>query len=123
MASVRFEIKLDESFIKGIENIQSILTDDSTMLEIHECLAKWCDPYVPYRTGALSKNIEISSEGITYNQPYAEKNYFGVDIPHNLTIHPLATAMWDKVMMQDHEEEFMAEVEEIKNRKLGELNG
>ena len=120
MATVRFEIQLDDSFAQDIEKV---LDDDATRLEINKALAKWCDPYVPYRTGALSKNIVISADGITYNQPYAEKNYFGVDIPHNLTIHPLATALWDEVMMQDHEEEFMTEVQEIINRRLQELNG
>ena len=120
MASVRFEIELDNSLANDIENI---INDEATMVEINECVAKWCDPYVPFRTGALSKDIVISSDGITYNQPYAEKNYFGVDIPHNLTIHPLATALWDEAMMRDHEEEFLLEVSDIINRRLQELNG
>ena len=120
MATVRFEIQLDDSLAQDIEKV---LDDDATRIEINEAVAKWCDPYVPFRTGALATDIVISPDGITYNQPYAEKNYFGVDIPHNLTIHPLATALWDEAMMRDHEDEFMTEVQEIINRRLQELNG
>lgn len=119
MADVTFKIEVD---IPIKEMLDEVL-DDATRLEINEALAKWCDPYVPYHTGALSQNIEISVDGVTYNQPYAAKNYYGVGIAHRIDVHPLATAKWDEAMMQDHSEEFLNEVNSIISRRLQELNG
>ena len=121
MATVTVQVKIDlDPMIEGIEKV---LTDNETMLEVNKALAEWCDPYVPYRTGALSKNITIDADGVTYNQPYAYKNYYGVDIPHRKTYHPLATAKWDEAMMADHGDEFNQVVSDIIARRLQELNG
>jgi len=120
MPTITVNLQIDDAFIG---NIEKVLTDEDTLIEVNQALAKWCDPYVPYRTGALSKNLIIDSTGVTYNQPYAEKNYYGVDIPHNLTYHPLATAKWDEAMMRDHGDEFVNEVSDIIARRLRELNG
>ena len=119
MSRVQLKVDIDIPILSSFDSVM----DDATKREICEVIAEMCDPYVPYRTGKLSKNVTISSEGVTYNQPYAEKNYFGVDIPHNLTIHPLATAKWDEAMMADHGEEFMSRVQDIINRRLQELHG
>ena len=39
---------------KSIEDKLDSLVDDRTMLQIHDLLAKMCDPYVPFLEGPLS---------------------------------------------------------------------
>ena len=120
MSLVHFDVKVDIPIADAIERA----LDDDTMLQLHQLLADKCDPYVPYRTGALSQNVEVTPKSVNYTQPYAAKNYFGEDISHNPQYHPLATAKWDEAMMQDHGDEFISEVKDIIVRRLDEeLNG
>ena len=119
MASVDFKITVD---IPLFDHLEEILNDDATKKEVHELLAQMSDPYVPYRTGALASNIDITAQGVTYNQPYAEKNYLGVGIPHNPQYHPLATALWDEAMMRDRGDEFLLKVQDIVLRRLEEID-
>jgi len=111
--------------ISGVEDLINNLFDDTTMYRIHQALAKRCDPYVPYRTGALAQSglDNVSAQGVTYTAPYAEKVYYGVGVSFNPEYHPKATALWDKVMMQEQGEEFCKECQEIVERRARELNG
>lgn len=110
---------------RAIQATLDRLLDSQTMLQLHQYLAEKCDPYVPYKTGALSESglTHVKSDGVYYTMDYAERQYFGVDIRHNLVHHPKATALWDKVMMQEQEEEFTRGVEDILNRRAREING
>lgn len=117
---VTFEVEVDEASIG--HKIEELI-DDTVMLEIHNKFAQYCDPYVPFLEGPLSQTTEISSEGVLYTQPYAHYQYHGVGFNHTLDYHPLATAFWDKVMMQEHGEEFVAEVEKILKDRARQLYG
>ena len=110
---------------RAIQGALDRLLDSQTMLQLHQYLAEKCDPYVPYKTGDLAKSGKehVTSEAVTYTMDYAERQYFGVGIQHNLVHHPKATALWDEVMMQEQEEEFTKGVEDILNRRARELNG
>ena len=99
------------------------LCDDATMLEIHNLLAKMCDPYVPFLEGPLSQTIEVTSEYVRYTQPYAHYQYNGVGFNHTLDYHPLASAKWDEAMLRDKRDEFLAGVKEILVRRARELYG
>lgn len=114
----RIEIKVDISnaLRKSIEG----LNNETTMLAIHNTLAKMCDPYVPYLYGPLSETIEVSASGVTYTQPYARRQYFGDSFNHTLEKHPLASARWDEAMMRDHGAEFVQEVTQILERRVME---
>lgn len=116
MASVTIEVKSKLS--KVLQNRLAEINNPSTMLAIHNTLAKMCDPYVPFLEGPLSQTIEVSSEGVRYTQPYARYQYYGDNFNHTIERHPLASARWDKAMMRDHGEEFIAEVEEILTRRM-----
>lgn len=128
------------------------LTDDDVMLQIHNLLAKMCDPYVPMDEGVLAQTIEIIPRHVRYNVPYAHYMYTGVVYGPNIPItdngmitgwfsppgqkkyntgrpisyspekHPLATKEWDKAMMRDKKDEFIAQVTEILKRKAEKLN-
>lgn len=99
------------------------LIDDKVMLEIHNKFAQYCNDYVPFLEGPLSQTIEVSPEGVRYTQPYAHYQYHGEGFNHTLDVHPLATAFWDKVMMQDRGEEFIKAVEEILKDRARQLYG
>lgn len=119
------------------------LNNATTMLTIHENLAKRCDPYVPMDEGMLAQTVVITPQEVRYVQPYARYQYYGEiygpNIPikengevvgwfsppglpkhptgrqmqHSTEKHPLATSKWDKAMLRDHGEEFYKEVEDI----------
>lgn len=109
-----FRVQVDERIISRV--LQSKIAEvnnSTTMLAIHNTLAKRCDPYVPFLNGPLSQTVVVSSEEVRYIQPYARYQYFGDDFNHTLEYHPLASAHWDKAMLRDHGEEFNEEVKDI----------
>lgn len=99
------------------DKLENLLQDESLMLSVHNALARYCHPYVPYLHGPLSETIEVSAEGVTYTQPYARYQYYGDNFNFTKDYHPLATSRWDEAMMRDHGEEFCDEVQELLNRK------
>lgn len=102
-----------QSQFQEFQNLLHEAFNDEFTTQCAAVLAEMCDPYVPYRTGALAENITVDARGVTYNQPYAEKVYNGVGIVFRKEMHPLATAKWDEVMLQDHQDEFEARIKEI----------
>ncbi|MCH5210437.1 MAG: hypothetical protein J1F01_05670 [Oscillospiraceae bacterium] len=141
--------KVDIDFSK-IESKLANITDDKTMLEIHNALARYCDPYVPMQEGMLTGNLNITPEYVQYNSPYAHYQYtelvYGPNIPvikngeivgywsppnkhptgaqlnHNVKgqKHALASSHWDKRMMEDKGDEFTEEVGRIIKDRLKE---
>ncbi len=106
---------------KSIEDKLDSLVDDRTMLQIHDLLAKMCDPYVPFLEGPLSQTNEVTPQGVRYVQPYARYQYYGTEFNHTIDVHPLASAMWDKAMLRDHGDEFRVQVHDILRRRAKEL--
>lgn len=141
MSVVKIEVKskLGNALRKRI----SEFNNDTTMLAVHNTLAKMCDPYVPMQNGPLSQTSQVSPQGVRYVQPYARYQYYGEVYGPNIPIkedgdiigwfspkgqrkhptgrpltysteyHPLATSFWDKAMMRDHGDEFIKEVRDI----------
>ena len=109
----------------GFERFLNRLVDDTTMLRIHQMIARRCDPYVPYDTGRLSQSglANVSAQGIKYLPFYSYEQYCGVNFHHKTEHHPKATAYWDKVMMQERGDEVKQEIQEILARRARELNG
>lgn len=115
-----------DDFTSVITNLLVDLpNDDPTMLEIHNLLAKKCDPYVPFLEGPLSQSglAQVTPDYVQYGNgvvPYAHYQYVGENFNHTLDYHPRATAFWDKVMMQEKGEEFCKEIEDILTRRMNE---
>lgn len=104
--------------LSGIEDkFNELINDPATMLEIHTLFAKTIDPWVPYLHGPLSQTIKIEPDCVRYTQPYARRQYYGVDFNHTKDTHPLASALWDKVAMQTQREVFAEQVHEILVRR------
>lgn len=114
MALINIEVNIDDRVIAKKLNF---IANDACMLEIHNLLAKMCDPYVPFLEGPLSQTHTVTPKGVTYIQPYARYQYYGVNFNHTKEYHPLASAMWDKAMLDDHGDEFLAQVKEILIRR------
>lgn len=115
------DVKIDTT---GLESkLNDLLKDDTLMLQVHALFAKMCDPYVPFLEGPLSQTVEIEPNCIRYVQPYARRQYYGVDFNHTLVYHPLASALWDKTMMNARGDEFKAQVRELLIRRAQQLWG
>lgn len=114
VASIKVKVNISQDLRDRLRDINS----PATMYAIHNTLAKRCDPYVPYLNGPLSTTFNVTSQGVTYTQPYARRQYFGDDFRHTLDFHPLASARWDEAMLRDHGDEFDQEVELILRRRL-----
>lgn len=121
MAHVKINVKVDEASIAG--KLNYIIHDEQTMLEIHNLLRKMCDPYVPFLEGPLSQTAEVEPHCVRYIQPYARYQYYGVEFNHTKDYHPLATALWDKVMLAERGDEFREAVKQIILRRAKELYG
>lgn len=121
MAHVKIRVKVNPNKINA--KLNNLLKDRETMLEIHNLLAKMCDPYVPFLEGPLSQTVEIEPFLIRYIQPYARYQYYGVDFNHTKDYHPKATALWNEVMMAEKGDVFKAQVTEILKRRAKELYG
>lgn len=120
MARVTVDVKSRLS--QALQNKLDEINNPTTMLAIYNTLAKRCDPYVPFLEGPLSQTAVVTSDGVTYIQPYARYQYYGDTFNHTTDYHPLASARWDKAMMRDHGDEFIQEVEDIlywRMRKVG----
>lgn len=116
-----FDVEIDLAVLdKRFENMNQ---DAETMLAIYNLLALYCDPYVPFREGPLSQTFEVTPDYLKYIVPYAHYQYHGVGFNHTLTVHPLATAEWDKAMMRDRGEDFENAVKQIITMRYNELYG
>jgi len=139
VAQVTINLSMGDALRDKLEQINN----PTTMLAIHNALARRCDPYVPMRSGMLASSgmANISAHGVTYTTPYARYQYYGEiygpNIPiwedgeivswwsppnkrptgrymtHGTEMHPLATSFWDKAMLRDHGDEFLEEIKDI----------
>ena len=64
-----------------------------------EAVTEACEPYVPYRTGALCRSVSLSlgtdgtSAEIRWDVPYAAECYYA-SRPFSKRVHPHACARW-----------------------------
>lgn len=85
----------------------------SKRLRIAEMLERNMAPYVPRDTGDLMRETTVTADYIQYNQNYAEVNYRGHGRNFSKEKNPLATAEWDKAMMNAKSGAISREVERI----------
>ena len=111
---MKVEVQLDRAIRQKLEK----LNKPETKTQIHQVLADMCNPYVPYNTGQLANNVQVSYEGVRYSavkdgHQYAAEAYNGTNMQFRTDQHPLASARWEKAMLRDHRDEFNARVKEI----------
>lgn len=82
-----------------------------------ETCYKHMDKYVPMDTGALSRNVDVKSDSITYQSVYANYMYKGISksgkpFNYNKDKHPYAGSYWDKRMVSAEMKDIIKEVQE-----------
>jgi len=122
MEKVNVTVSFDGDLASKIEAKIDSLFDDATMTKIQQAFAETIDPWTPYLSGNLSKDVTVSSDHITYNAPYSRRKYY--TYAYHKEVHPLATSHWDKVAMEQGAREILeARVREILTRRVNELYG
>lgn len=109
-----------------------LIQNEKVRLACSKKLWEFCDPFVPYLSGAMSRvDIDITPDYVEYYARYAVRQYYLHDMDADLagttnrTRHPhkLATSYWDKAMMQIKGDEFVAALQKIFDERARELNG
>ena len=81
---------------------------------------KHMDKYVPMDEGNLRKNVDIDSDKIVYESPYARYQYYGVreDGTHKVQHYttPGTGTYWDKKMVSAEMQDVVKEVQNYVNR-------
>lgn len=95
------------------DKILTRIIPKSKKLRIAEMLEENMAPYVPRDTGNLMNNTTITADFIQYNENYAEVNYRGHGRNFSKEKNPLATAEWDKAMMNAKGDAISREIERI----------
>lgn len=106
--------KFESSYRRKKYNVEQVGNDEGVIHDIAELYANLIDPWVPYKTGELSK-FRIEEDGKIVYDPvstgrkqyhYAAIQYYN-DFPNrNRKVHPLATSHWDEVADQFIWDEF-----------------
>lgn len=91
--------------------------DDDTRLFANTTLYMLCDPFVPFKEGGLSQNVDITKDFVHYKSPYADVIYNGKNMNFSKDKHSLATAEWDKVAMVSKKRQLVSEIENYIKRK------
>lgn len=69
------------------------------MFFTHE-VKRLSDPYVPFLSGFLSRNVTEHAQRIIYNAPYARRQFYENE-GKNRRSHPLAGSHWTERMWAD----------------------
>jgi hypothetical protein len=81
---------------------------------------RYMDKYVPQDNGDLRTVVDIGSDTITYEMPYARYQYYGVreDGTHKVSNYttPGTGPYWDKRMVSAEMNDVIEEVQEYVNR-------
>ena len=120
--------KFSTHYRRHVYDVEQVGNDEDVLHDIAETYADLIDPWVPYKTGALSSYVigeggkiiydpvSIKRNGRSYH--YAAVQYYGNFINRTRTVHPLATSQWDKVADQYIWDEFRKKSALIIKNKL-----
>lgn len=99
------------------------LNDNRAQKFLASEIRRRCDKRVPMQQGVLKNTVVIASDGstITYNQPYAHYQYYGIVMAGRAPKHytgrainyhgaPMRGAKWDKRMMADEGKELVRDI-------------
>lgn len=99
-----------------VDSVEDFI-DDTLKLRVAAEFERYCEPYVPFLHGPLSQTTNVTPDYVEYLVPYAHYQYVGENFNHTTTFHPLATAYWDRVMLETQGDEFAEQVKaHIHNR-------
>lgn len=100
-----------------IDDVQKILLkrylnkNGQAQVKFTKEVAKSCNNYTPFKTGRLKDMmVTLSTDKITYNAPYAAKQYYGNKGGNNGV---LRGKMWDKRMWIDKGDSIVKSIAEF----------
>lgn len=93
------EITVKDNIHGLVQKIGKLKTNNGLGLYAAKELVKQMEPYVPFRSGALSQSHKEKPWKVTYSAPYARPMYYGVvkgtSVRYTTEHHPQATSRWD----------------------------
>lgn len=105
---------------KSASEISNRILGKKTALFAADELNKLMFDYVPMDTGSLARNVDVTATDsvgtVHYTSPYAVYQYYGEGFAFSKNKHPLATARWDKAMMQQKGAQFIRSVQAFVNK-------
>lgn len=94
---LRINVKDDVSGIS--QKIGKLSKDRGLGMYAATALVRLMEPFVPFRTGALSKSHSEKPWEVSYKAPYAKAMYYGkvkgTSVRYTREHHPQATSKWD----------------------------
>lgn len=94
------EIKVTDNTQGIAKKIGKLSKDNALGMFAATALVKAMEPYVPFRTGALSQSHKQQPWKVTYSASYARPMYYGVvkgtSVRYTKEHHPQATSRWAK---------------------------
>ena len=110
-------MKINVNIFSPQKTANRILKNSAVGIFTAETCARYFNPYVPMRDGFLSQNYVTEPFKITYNQPYAKRNYYGDDFNFSKEQHPLATSHWEQPAYAAKKDQVAKEITEfVKSR-------
>lgn len=92
------EINVTDNTQGIAQKIGKLSKDSGLGLYAAEKLVEKMEPYVPFRSGALSQSHKEKPWKVTYSAPYARPMYYGVvkgtSVTYSHNKHPQATSRW-----------------------------
>ena len=81
------KIEVEDINLVNIETkFKKLPENPDVMLEVHNAMARYVDPYVPMQSGVLFTSKTITPKYILYTQPYAHYQYTGIVYGPNIPI-------------------------------------
>lgn len=81
----------------AVAKLRAIATDRQLGAYASEQAARLMEPFVPMDTGALAASAGKSQPWVvTYDTPYARRQYYGDGFNFSREKHPAAKARWDE---------------------------
>ena len=97
--SIEFDWDAFEVSYHRVMRAMRDVQDPQVRNEVAGIYADLIEPWVPYKSGALSNSRQIKDGQIIYDANHAAPQYFAPDKKWNREtgVHPLATSKWDEV--------------------------
>lgn len=127
LIEISFDWKeFEVSYRRKMYNVAQVGNNEQVIHDIAKRYAELIDPWVPYRTGKLSKfSIEpggkIIYDPVADNKKkfhYAAVQYYGDFLNRNRKVHPKATSRWDEEADKHIWDEFRKDAAKIIKAQL-----
>lgn len=112
MISLWADVKLED--VETLKERLGLNEGGRVQETIDRCVAEFCRPYCPHDTGRLEESPfshEFGTGVVTYDVPYAQDCYYGVERHFRTTYNLLAGAYWFERMKADRLQDIIAEAE------------